>query len=78
MSYPIPPGPGRGPVEPCEWCGVVLLVAVIAGCYVAGFGYSGWLAIAIGLHVWLLGFLFIRHTGKTQTPTDKPPHTKPE
>lgn len=61
MSHPIPHGPGRGAVEPCEWCGVVLLVAAIAGCYVAGFGYSGWLAIAIGLHVWLLGWLLIRH-----------------
>ena len=86
MTPQIPPGPGRGPVDgagacrhpkrqqedSCEWCGVVLLVAVIAGCYVAGFGYSGWLAIAIGLHVWLLGFLLIRHQARPSL------HTKPE
>lgn len=70
----IPSGPGRGPVEPCEWCAVVLLVSIIAGCYVAGFGYSGWLAIAIGLHVWLLGFLLIRHHADKVAP----PPTKPE
>lgn len=65
MSTPAPSGPGRGPVEPCEACGVVMIIGVIAGCYVAGFGYSGWLAVAVGLHVWLIGALAIKRWGGT-------------
>lgn len=65
MRDPITPGAGRDPVEPCEACGVVLVIGVIAGCYVAGFGYSGWLALGVGLHVWLLGALAVKRWGGT-------------
>lgn len=63
MSEPraTPPlsGSGRGPADPCDNCWVILFVAFMAGCYVAGFGYSGWLAVAIGLNVWILGALLL-------------------
>lgn len=44
----------------CAACEVATVLGVIAGCYVVGFGMSGWLAIGVGLHVWLAVFLVLK------------------
>lgn len=56
------PGNGRNvPGEParCDDCTVGLLLTIIAGCYTAGFGGSGWLALGVALNVWLVGWLLL-------------------
>lgn len=55
------------PEKPCQACGVVLLLAIIIGCYIAGAGYSGWWALGIALNVYLVGWLgvmYLRDRGK--------------
>lgn len=54
--------------EACDACGAVLLIALIAGCYAAGLGASGWFALGLGLNVWLLGYLGITYANKKGGP----------
>lgn len=56
-------GSTPGKVGSCAECEIAFILGVISGCYVAGFGYSGWLAIAVGLHVWVTAGLVLKHWG---------------
>ena len=51
------PAPKSGSCPACE---IAFVCGLIAGAYVAGFGFSGWLALAIGLHVWIVVQLVLR------------------